>query len=293
MSIQNRSTCVLQLLFLVLAVNLAIRAPAVEAQAGPGVRPKAQTQAPETASPGSEATVESGVADYAPWLITFLGAGVVVVLVWALRGRRRPTRHRDGAFAELGTGESATGERFSSTKIQVAEVNDRLGSKVETTEIETEREYALVVDEEALKPPPIPSETDEKTGNAYADDAEIRQLVREKRAADAYAAYEQRLEEDGSVEFRKELEEDLGAQLLTSRRLDEAARVLEHLVETHADADLQAETFFNLGYVHFLRDSSKKSRRFFKRFIASETNPEHLRRARNILEKMEETSADS
>ena len=112
------------------------------------------------------------IRSYAAWILGGLGLLFAGALAWAFLGSRGKARGGESAFAALGLGEkpaksaaSSKPTKFSSTKIQAADVNNRLSRSVKTTEVETEREYALVVDEESLKMPPLPPESEERPGH--------------------------------------------------------------------------------------------------------------------------------
>jgi hypothetical protein len=230
--------------------------------------------------PSSAGGYEAFIEENAIWLIVGILVAILTVGLWALRGSGRRAK---GAVAPVRSPESGEGKRYSSTRIQVAEVNDRLGAKVEATEIETEVEYALVVDEEALH---IPETVDTRTGTAYVEDSLIAKLLNDKRFDDAYLEYTQRLKEDGSLEFHRGVEERLGNHFLATRDLEKAASVFEHYVATHPADDVRPEVYFNLGYIHFLRQSANKSKRFLKLFLAASDNPTHARRAERILAQL-------
>ena len=105
----------------------------------------------------------SFIRNYATWILVVLGGALLGVLAWAWFGSRGK-RAVESPFAELGLAVETRAKpaaapasgRYSSTKIQAGDVSDRIAGSVKTTEVETDREYALVVDEEALKMPPLP-----------------------------------------------------------------------------------------------------------------------------------------
>lgn len=149
--------------------------------------------------------------------------------------------------------------------------------------METDREYALVVDEEALRA----GEVDESTGRAYAPDHEIRASIREHDFEMAWELYRNAIEADGELEFRPDIELVLSEHFLRERHFDRAAQVLEHHVATHSRKDVDPEVYFNLGYVHVLGRTYNKSRRFLRLFVESGANPQHVERAQNILAQLE------
>jgi tetratricopeptide (TPR) repeat protein len=158
---------------------------------------------------------------------------------------------------------------------------------VKSTQVETDREYALVVDEEALKRPPIPQS---ESGEHFVPTAElerIRQLLNSDRYLDAYQEYARVLAEDRKRVMPSDLERSLGEFLMKVREYDRAAKVLGHHVASHPAGEISADTYFNLGYIHFMRRALDKARRFFKLFIKVERNPEYVARARRILEKID------
>jgi len=236
----------------------------------------------------------------ATWILIFLGAALLGVLGWAYAGSRRSGR-AESAFAELGLSTEPPAnaaakrtQRFSSTKIQAADVNDRLTTTVKTTEVETDREYALVVDEDALKMPPLPEGADEHRGTLGHDvetrtpgDASVLEtLLAESNAQAAYKEYDRHVKADRDVAFEGEIEKRLSDQLLRGRELKKAACVLEHHVATRGKKEVAPEIFFNLGYIYFMSKAPAKSRRFLKLFVQTEKNPEFVARATKILEKI-------
>ncbi|MBI4603413.1 MAG: hypothetical protein HY721_15785 [Planctomycetes bacterium] len=259
---------------------------------------KAASAAATTANPAPAARagsfVDSLVAfikDYAVWILAFLATCLTAILAWAYLGSRKGTKGTKGGespFAELGLGEKTTAkpapaQRYSSTKIQAADVNDRLSRTVKTTEVETDREYALVVDEEALKMPPVP---EDPAVSRALDPASVRRLLDERNFAAAYDEYLRQIEAHAGTAYQGDLELALGEQLLRERHLEKAARVLEHHVATRSRTEVRPETYFNLGYIHFMQRTLTKSRRFLHIFCEVEKNPAYIERARKILAKM-------
>lgn len=247
-----------------------------------------ETERADKKSPGFFKSLIAGIREHAIWIVIVLVCAIAGVLIWVLMGRGST-----GAFEEeLGEGglaatpaSSGREKRYSTTKIQAREVNDRLA--LDSTEVETDREYALVVDEDALKKP----EVDERTGQVYADSADISELLADEKFEDAYDTYAERLRSAEIVEFHSEVEKTLSDHFLDSREFDKAARILEHHVATHAAADIAPDTYFNLGYIHFFNQRVKKSRRFLKLYLERESDPTRVNRARRILDALDESSA--
>jgi hypothetical protein len=224
------------------------------------------------------------IRGYAVWILAALGAGFLVTILVTVLGRRKSSGPVESPFAELGLAEPAPKSRkFSSTKIAASDVIDRLG--VKTTEVETDREYALVVDEEALKMPPLP---EDESAPSY-DPEGIRKRLADKDLEGAYKEYAGVIDADPGAAVDPEVERSLGEELLRARQLDKAARVLEHHVATHRARGIPPECYFNLGYVYFLRKTYKKSTRFFKLFVMAGKNPAHVERAKKILEQIEKS----
>lgn len=222
------------------------------------------------------------------WILVILGVALAALLTWFLLGPQRKSTAQpflEALESELLDEEGS--KKYSSTKISAADVNRRLGGSVRETRIETDREYALVVDEEDLKMPPLPEEIDEHTGRQYADDKEIREFMEKKDFQQAYAEYSQRLEADAVTEFHGDLERTLGEYFIRKRDLEKAARILEHHVATHAAEDVDPEVYFNLGYIHVLTNTFNKSRRFLRLFVDSKAKSRHIDRAKAILQKLE------
>ena len=273
------------------------------ASAKPGVAKaappdKASKAEPAPAAPSGETFVQKAVTfikAHALWIVGGLGAVLLGLLFWAVLSARRASPGED-PFAELGLGgaepasAAASSRRFSSTRIEAADVKDRLARAVKTTEVETEREYALVVDEEALKMPPLPEEAGDA---ARAESAPIEKLLAENDVMGAYAEYAKRIGVDPGASFEPALERSLSEQLIRSRKLAEAARVLEHHVSSQPREMVQPDCYFNLGYIHFMNKAPKKSSRFLKLFVKVENNPAHVERAMRILRKIESSGSPS
>lgn len=230
------------------------------------------------------------IREHAVWIVVALVCAIAGVVVWVFLGGRGS----GGVFDEelevdsstVSAGSSGGGRsRYSTTRIHARDVNDRLG--VDSSEVETDREYALVVDEEALKKP----EVDERTGQVYADASDIEALIEERKFDDAFDTYTHRIRASEIVEFRSEVEKALSEHFLNSRQFDKAARILEHHITTHASADIAPDTYFNLGYIHFFSQRVKKSERYLKMYVERENDSARADRARRILDALEESSA--
>jgi len=275
-------------------------APSKPAAAKPSSGEKAgKAEAPAAPSPSGEGTLVQKAVTFikahALWIVGGLGAVLLVLLFWAVLSARRASPGED-PFAELGLGgsDAATAapptRRFSSTRIEAADVKDRLARSVKTSEVETEREYALVVDEEALKMPPLPEEADDA---ARAGSSAVEKLLSENDVMGAYAEYSKKIGADPRASFEPSLERSLSEQLMRSRKLAEAARVLEHHVSSQPREQIQPDCYFNLGYIHFMNKAPKKSSRFLKLFVKVENNPAHVERAMRILRKIESSGSVS
>jgi hypothetical protein len=262
--------------------------PAAKPEARPGAGGADAPKPAEAPAAGQDAevpllqTVVGFIRGYAVWILAGLGAAFLVTLAVTFLARRKSRGPVESPFAELGLGESPSkAQKFSSTKIAAADVADRLG--VKTTEVETDREYALVVDEEALKMPPLP---EDESAPSY-DPSGIKKRLEEKDLAGAYAEYAGVIDADPAAALDSEVERSLGEELLRAREIDKAARVLEHHVATHRARGIPPECYFNLGYAHFLKKRYKKSTRFLKLFVMAGKNPAHVERAKKILERIE------
>jgi hypothetical protein len=273
--------------------------------APPGAAAGRAAAAPEESAAGSQPGGEGFlrrmalfIRAYWTWIILCLIAALAAT-VWTLFGRRGKAATAENPFAELGLGEpnpskgsstaGAGSKRFSSTKIQASDVNKRLSGPVKTTEVETDREYALVVDEEDLKMPPLPEGAEEAAGREHGDSSRIRKLLDDKNYNEAYEEYARQIEANAALEFQTETEEALSEHLIRAHELEKAARVLEHHVATHSKKEIRPEAYFNLGYIHFMHRTLNKSRRFLKLFVDTEKNPEYIARAKKILKKLEKS----
>jgi len=235
-------------------------------------------------APSAAAGLRSFVKDNYGWILAILGVGLLGVLSWIFLG----TRVKSGSepflepLDEAERPSSSPGGRYSSTRIRASDVNSRLKGAVTEEEVETDREYALVVEEGALKK----SELDERTGRVYADERGIRERLRAQDLPGAYRAYVEIVAEDESAEFHGDVERALGEHFLRGRDYATAARILERHVATHAVEDVESNVYFNLGYIHFQTKTINKSRRFFKLFVETDRRPDYVARAQRILQTL-------
>ncbi|HVR74098.1 MAG TPA: hypothetical protein VMT52_07195 [Planctomycetota bacterium] len=250
----------------------------------------------------------SFIRNYATWILVVLGGALLGVLAWAWLGSRGK-RAAESPFAELGLAEETRGRpatglssgRYSSTKIQAADVSNRIAGSVKTTEVETDREYALVVDEEALKMPPLPEgaedsghhRTGSSAGGRGGDPSAIQRLIDAGDYHGAYEEYVRHIDAHAAASLKVDVERALSDHFLRARDLEKAARVLEHHVATHAKTEVHPEAYFNLGYIHFMNRTFAKSRRFLKLFVEAERNPMYRNRAIKILEKMKGSASQN
>jgi len=147
-----------------------------------------------------------------------------------------------------------------------------------------DREYALVVNEEDLKKPPFPEEA---AGKHAVDSKPIQELLASDKYDDAYRQYVEKIESDGEASFSPEVERRLGDHFLRKGDLEKAGRVLEHHVATHPGDEIDTETYFNLGYIHFKGKTLNKSRRYFRLFVERHSEPAQVERARKLLARLE------
>lgn len=253
-------------------------------------------------------TMVSFIRTYATWILVVLGGALLGVLAWAWLGARGK-RAAESPFADLGLAEETRARpvatpasgRYSSTKIQAADVSNRIAGSVKTTEVETDREYALVVDEEALKMPPLPEgaedsghhRTGSSAGSRGGDPAAIQRLIDAGDYHGAYEEYVRHIDAHAAASLKVDVERALSDHFLRARDLEKAARVLEHHVATHAKTEVHPEAFFNLGYIHFMNRTFAKSRRFLMLFVEAERNPMYRNRAIKILEKMKGSASQN
>lgn len=270
-------------------LRLPVAAPASDAGQPPSTPASSGDEAAakeETAPPRSTGQrIRSFIRNYYGWILAALAVALGGVVAWhfvAGRGKRGGSDYLATLDAQLAGRTTPSSSRFSSTKIRASDVNDRLGAPVRGTEIETDREYALVVEEEALRRP-LPGEIDERTGREYVNDAAIRNCLDEKDFDGAYGLYCGHLDEDGGAEFHGDVEKAMSEHFLRRRDFRKAAHILEHHVATHARESIDPEVYFNLGYIHFLTRTFNKSRRFLRLFVESEKNPRNAARAKSIL----------
>lgn len=270
----------------------AVPAAAPEAK-GPQT-PPAPSGAPSAAPRAGG--IASLVRTYGVWIVAFLGLAIAALVVWAILDARRRGPGGTGALAELGFeappaskgGSASSARRYSSTRIRKSDVVDRSGKTVTETEIETDREYALVVDEDALKLPPPPETPAEAAGAApAADPAKIRDLVEKKKYREAHAEYAKLVGGRSKTEIPADLEVALADGLLRLHEYAKAAAVLERHVGPRRGAEAKPETYFNLGYAEFMCRDFEKARKHFRQYVSLERNPALAERAKKVLEKLE------
>lgn len=223
------------------------------------------------------------------WILTVFGLVLAGALVWAFLARR-PFRHGNADVEADDDDDEApalrprsANRRYSSTQIRAADVNARLGTSIAGTPIETEREYALVVDEEALGG----SRPGEEGGAFSVAGREVRDLLESGDFDKAYARYRELIEEDGSLAFEGPVEKTLSQHFLRLGDSEKAARILEHHVATQKKEEIHPRVYFHLGYIHALSGTYKKARRFFRLFAQSEKDPRFVARAKAILEDLD------
>jgi hypothetical protein len=251
--------------------------------------------AAKPASKGGDVGLIAGmrafVRENALWIFGGLGAGLAGALAWMFIAGKKKSSGAEDVLERLDDDDrkarrrSRSADRFSSTRIRARDVQDRLGSTVGGTEIETDREYALVVEEGALhaEAPKL----DAHTGRTYTPDREIREAIGKRDFAGAWQRYCELVDDDGSREFQDDVEFSLSEHFLREKEFGKAARILEHHVATHARQDIKPEVYFNLGYIHILRKTYNKSRRFLRLYMEVERSPKHRARAQGILDTLE------
>lgn len=273
--------------------EMAKPSPAAAPEAKAPAAAPAPSGAP-TAPPGARG-IASLVRTYGVWIVAALGLAIAGLIVWAIVDARRRGPGGAGALADLGFeaapaakgGSASSARRYSSTRIRKSDVVDRSGKSVTATEIETDREYALVVDEDALKLPPPPETPAEAPGaTAAADPAKIRQLVDAKKYREAHAEYAKLVAGRSKTEIPADLEVGLAEGLLRLHEYAKAAAVLERHVGSRRGAQAKPETYFNLGYAEFMSRDFEKARRYFRQYVSLEPNPSLAERAKKVLEKL-------
>ena len=221
------------------------------------------------------------------WVVGLpLGAAALGLSWFFLAGKRRK---EDGVGALLKpmaagseSGDKGT-ERFSSTRIRAADVDSRLSGSLDGEEVETDQDYALVVEEGAL------SATDPQDGGSPEE--VIDAYLQGEDFVAAYETYARLLEEASSTRLDSGLEQRLGEGLVANGQVEKAVTVLEHHIATHPADEIEAAAYFNLGYSHFHSRHLEKSRKFFGLFIEAESDETRRERARAILAAMETDQA--
>lgn len=230
-------------------------------------------------APGKQSTSPASWMRENLWLMLTvpLGAAVLGFSWFFLVGRRRQGAHDDlfpGTAVGAKKSDKNTGG-FSSTRIRAEDVKARLSGSVGGEEVETDQDYALVVEEDALS-----VATGSEEGSA---EEAIGTLLGAGDFEAAYELYAQRIDEERSTRFDSSLEKELGEKLIEAGQDEKAARVLEQHIATHPADQIEAEAYFNLGYLHYRASHLDKSRKYFGLFIKSEPDEKRRDRATAIL----------
>ena len=255
----------------------------------PGAKPAVDGAAPQRKAP--EAAQAPGLAGWIrqnwEWVVG-LPLGVAALgLSWFLLAGKRRKEDGVGALLKPISAGSESGnegtERFSSTRIRAADVDTRLSGSLDGEEVETDQDYALVVEEGAL------SATDPQ--DAGSPEEVIDAYLQGEDFVAAYETYARLLEEASSTRLDSGLEQRLGESLVANGQVEKAVTVLEHHIATHPADEIEATAYFNLGYSHFHSRHLEKSRKFFGLFIDAEEDETRRERARAILAAMETDQA--
>ena len=236
-----------------------------------------ETKAGSKSSGGVQGVIAL-VRQYAVWIVIGLVAVICGVVLWLFLSRSGSTG--EDAFAELdedddvpmrsGSTRGGSSSGYSSTRISAREVNDRLAG-VDESEIETDKEYALVVDGDAL------------VGDAPEDTTDLHGLVEGGKFDEAYSLYLSRVKADASRRFDGEMETRLSEHFVAEKRYDDAARVLEHHISSRSADAVASDAYFNLGYVHFFGERLAKSREYFEMYVEHADDAARVDRAKKIL----------
>lgn len=251
--------------------------------ASPAVSGKPAADASSRKSAGTAGWIRDNL-----WLVLGipLGAAVLGFSWFFLVGRRRqgageelfPGSGKKSAASDDADLDRASGG-FSSTRIRAEDVKTRLSGSVVGEEVETDQDYALVVEEDAL------------SATAELEEGSVEEVLATLLEGEdfeaAYEIYSQHVEEDRSVRFEVGMEKELGEKLIDGGQAESAARVLEHHVETHPADQIEAETYFNLGYLHYRASHLDKSRKYFRLFVELEPDEARRGRASSILAAIE------
>lgn len=245
------------------------------------------SSAEKNAASASEAEPSPGLAGWIrqnwKWVIGAPLVAAVLGLSWFLLAGRRNKEDSVGAIltpidAEADQRDDSSGG-YSSTRIRAVDVDSRLSGSMDGEEVETDQDYALVVEEEAL------SATDPQA--AGSPEEVIDAFLQGGDTTGAYETYSRLIDEPGSDRLDAELEQRLGESLVAAGQVERAATVLEHLIATQPTSNIEPSSYFNLGYAHFHAQNIEKSRQRFAQFIDTEQDEKRCDRARAILEALE------
>jgi len=265
---------------------------------GSSLLKNAQTEKARPASDTEKEASEEAKTKTSPGLAGWIRANKLLVvgvplgaaalgLSWFFLVGKRKKQEGAGAFLKPVTDEGAAGPDkagdtsggFSSTRIRAVDVDARLSGTMDGEEVETDQDYALVVEEEALSA----ADTQE---DAPPQDI-IAALLQDGDADGAYETYARLIDEESSTRLDSAIEQTLGEQLIAAGKAEKASTVLEHHIATHPAQEIEAESYFNLGYAHFHSQRMEKSRKYFGLFIEAEEDEKRRDRARAILSAME------
>lgn len=222
------------------------------------------------------------------WLVVAVPVGAAVLgFSWFFLAGRRQQGQGGDLFPQPGYSRGSKDDRasgkgtggFSSTRIRAEDVKTRLSGSVGGEEVETDQDYALVVEEEALS-----ASAPSPEGSAQEV---IESLLDSQDYEAAYEHYAQRIDEERSIRLDSGLEKKLGEKLIEAGQDEKAARVLEHHIATHPADDIEADAYFNLGYLHYRAGHIYKSKKYFGLFIEAEPDERRRGRASAILSALE------
>ncbi len=259
------------------------KTPATPGAAAPAGKPAATAPAPEAPAKSLVGRISGFVVANAVWIIVAMVGAVALVFYFALRGEKRRSESSASEAQPLAPARPAAAED-GPRRVLVTPGSPKAPAPREGSG--GEHEYALVVNEEDLKKPPLPEET--ARNHPRVTDGPLRDLLEKKKFEDAYRQYQKHLEENRGTEFATELESRLSDHFLRAGDLDKAGRILEHHVATHPGGQIAAETYFNLAYIHFKGKTLNKSRRYFRLFADTpQVDPGQVERARKLLSRLE------
>jgi TolA-binding protein len=225
------------------------------------------------------------IVDHKFTVLGVLAAGVLLpMLLLFLLSRREQSSIKEAETAELIAAPAPRRSEEDEGPRRV--LIDPATGKPKELPKRDDSEYALVVDEEELH---SSAHGDDKAASGEFEKCALRvqEFIRQGEFDSAYKEYHRRIEKNKRSAFNPALERRMAKHFLKAKDIDKAVRILEHHIDTQPANEIEPETYFDLGYLHFKQKTIDKSRHYFKIFAEKERNPARSDRARKLLSDLE------